>query len=341
MTRHFDPDNARGDGLYGLPHTPDEAGVVILPVPWEATASYGTGTARAAEAILAASPQVDLLDRETGRPYEAGIAMLPVSEEVARWNERARALAEPILAAGEAGDDPRLLEALQHVNELSGEMNRFVHGEATTWLDRGKLVGVLGGDHSAPFGLIRALAERDPGFGILHIDAHHDLRAAYEGFTWSHASIFHNVMERLPGVARLVQFGIRDFGNEEAAYAEAHADRIGVLYDADARARLLDGESWSALVDPLLDTLPERVYVSFDIDGLDPALCPHTGTPVPGGLSFPEATSLLRKVAAARTVIGFDLCEVAPDPTGATDWDANVGMRVLYKLIGFALASRA
>jgi agmatinase len=88
--------------------------------------------------------------------------------------------------------------------------------------------------------------------------------------------------------------------------------------------------------------LPPRVWVSFDIDGLDPALCPNTGTPVPGGLSFAEAVGLLRLLTASgRKVVGFDLSEVAPGPDGRSRWDANVGARVLYKLIGFALMSQA
>jgi len=337
----FNPDNALGDGIYGLPHSPEEAEVVLLPVPWEATASYGTGTAAGPAAILEASPHLDLLDRETGTPWEAGIAMLSESAEVAAWNREARALAEPVLAARHPGGDAGLLAKTARVNELGGQLNHWVYDQASTWLDREKLVGVVGGDHAVPFGLIRAAAERHPGMGILHMDAHCDLRLTFEGFTWSHGSVFRNVMDRLDEVSRLVQVGIRDYCREEMDYVEAQSGRVHTVFDADLRRGLQGGASWDSLVDPVIAELPETVYVSFDIDGLEPSLCPHTGTPVPGGLGFSEATSLLRKVAeTGRRVVGFDLCEVAPDPTGLTRLDAVVGARVLYKLIGFALLSR-
>jgi agmatinase len=104
----------------------------------------------------------------------------------------------------------------------------------------------------------------------------------------------------------------------------------------------MEGESWGRLVGRIVAELPRDVYISFDIDGLDPALCPHTGTPVPGGLSFAEVSALLRAVVTSgRQILGFDLSEVAPDGPGGSEWDANVGARVLYKLIGFALLSRA
>src|SRR5262249_35427982 len=155
-------------------------------------------------------------------------------------------------------------------NALCEGMNAWVYRNARTWLDKEKLVGVIGGDHSAPFGLFRALAERHEGLGILHLDAHADLRQAYEGFTWSHASIMYNAMERLPGISRLVQVGIRDFGQREDAYIKESKGRIRTFFDPDLRAALLSGESWRALVCTAIDLLPAKVHLSFDIDGLDP-----------------------------------------------------------------------
>lgn len=101
------------------------------------------------------------------------------------------------------------------------------------------------------------------------------------------------------------------------------------------------GESWHSLCERIVARLPQQVYVSFDIDGLAPQYCPHTGTPVPGGLTFDEAVYLLSRVAASgRRIVGFDLCEVAPAPSGEDEWDANVGARMLYKLCLFALSSK-
>ncbi len=338
----FDPDApASGSGLYGLPHSPDDAGVVIIPVPWEATVSYRAGTARGPAAILAASRQVDLTDRETGTPYAAGIAMLPEDSEIKAWSERARALAAPIIEAGGAGGLAGPAKNLAEVNRLGERLNERVRATAEAWLGRGKLVGLVGGDHSTPFGLIAALAARHPGMGILHLDAHADLREAYEGFTFSHASIMFNVMARIPGVTRLVQVGVRDFGRGEADAIAKAKGRIVTCFENDLQRGLLAGKSFNTLIKPCIAKLPKAVYLSFDIDGLDPQLCPHTGTPVPGGLSFAQACALIRMVAeSGRTIVGFDLNEVAPGPDG-DEWDANVGARLLYKQIGWALKSRA
>ena len=130
--------------------------------------------------------------------------MLPISGEIARQGAEARELALPVIEAGAPGNDPALHEAAKRVNALCDSMNEWVFGTASSWLDRGKLVGAVGGDHSIAFGTILAAAERNPGLGVLHLDAHTDLRPAYEGFASSHASVMHNVLE-LPAVGKIVQ----------------------------------------------------------------------------------------------------------------------------------------
>lgn len=332
----FDPSGpASFDGIYGLPFTAEEARVVVLPVPWEPTTSYRKGTAGGPAAILEASRQVDLFDLENGKPYEAGIALLPTDERIVRWNQEARDLAQPIIDAGGA-ETPELVEALARVNARSQDLSRVVEEIADGWISKGKLVAVLGGDHSSPLGLIRACAKRYPGLGILHVDAHADLRDAYEGFVESHASIMFNVHETIPAVAKIVQVGIRDFSAEEHALATG-SRRIEAYFDADLARRAFEGEPFVRVLAEIVGHLPDHVYVSFDIDGLDPSLCPNTGTPVPGGLSFQQANALLRAVRkSGRKIVGFDLNEV-----GAEEWDANVGARLLYKMIGHALASHA
>jgi agmatinase len=338
----FDPDAAAPEdaGLFGLPFTPEASRVVILPVPFEATTSYGGGTANGPEAVLAASHQVDLFDLDYGRIYRHGIAMLPIPDEVRAWNDAARALAEPVIAHGGAGGVPELESRLAQMNDYSARLNAWVRETASRWLDAGHIVGVLGGDHAVPWGNIAAHAERHPGLGILHLDAHADLRVAYEGFTDSHASIMHNVLTRIPGVAKLVQVGIRDFGEAEYRTIVESGGRVQTFFDADLARRRFEGVAFARVVDELIAPLPEKVYLSFDIDGLDPTLCPHTGTPVPGGLQFQEAAHVLLSLArSGREIVGFDLCEVSPGPDG-DEWDANVGARLLYKMIGATLRSR-
>jgi agmatinase len=341
----FDPDGAAtGDGLFGLPTTVADAALVVIPVPFDATTSYRPGTASGPAAVLEASRQVDLEDLQYGPIWRAGIAMQPIPRAIAALSRRARRAAEPVIRAGGARPgNAAHARALAAVNAASARVNAHVAREAARVLARGAVPAVLGGDHASPFGLIEQLARRHPGMGVLQIDAHADLRDAYEGFAWSHASIFHNVMTRLPGVARLVQVGVRDFGAGERAFERASRGRVRCFHDQTLRDRQAAGGArgtWAAICREIVAALPKDVYISFDIDGLAPDLCPGTGTPVPGGLAFPEACHLLAAVArSGRRVVGFDLCEVAP-ARGDGEWNANVGARVLYKLIGCALASR-
>ncbi len=335
----FDPDAAAapGAGIFGLPFTPRESRVIVVPVPFEATTSYGGGTSRGPAAVLEASRQVDLHDQETGEPYRQGIAMLPIPAAIQRWNREATRLAAPVIQSGGVTNRSNT-KAAAKVNAFGERVNGWVYQMTSSLLDERKLPVILGGDHSVPFGAIRAYAERFPGIGILHLDAHADLRQSYEGFTWSHASIFHNVMTRIESVRKLVQVGVRDLGRAENRMIEESKGRIVTFFDARLAARKESGVPFATLADEIVSHLPEDIYLSWDIDGLDPTLCPATGTPVPGGLSWNEAIGLLRAVhRSGKRIIGLDLCEVSP---GTTEWDANVGARLLYKMIGFALLTQ-
>lgn len=339
MKAVFDADAAAapGSGIFGLPFTREQASIVLLPVPFDATTSYRPGTADGPEAVLRASAQVDLYDRAFGRIYEQGIFMEPAAEWVRALSKAAAASAKPVIEAG--GADPENEQhraALEAVNQACERVNEFVYEHTRGVLREGKVPGLVGGEHSTPFGAIRAVAEAHPGVGILHIDAHMDLRDAFEGFAWSHASIMHNVISKVPGVGKLVSVGIRDFGERELEFAQANKGRVKIYYDEDV-AMAGAGQKVRALMRKIVSKLPQKVYISFDIDGLDPSMCPHTGTPVPGGLGFQQAAWLLEAVVEAeKQVVGFDLVEVAPGPEDEPDWDANVGARVLYKLCGAA-----
>jgi agmatinase len=198
-------------------------------------------------------------------------------------------------------------------------------------------VGLIGGDHSTPYGYIKALAESHSSFGILHIDAHCDLRVAYEGFKYSHASIMYNVMSTTPEVKQLAQVAIRDYCEDEIAYAESDS-RIVQYPDHLLAERKFNGESWASICDSIIEGLPEKVYVSLDIDGLSSENCPNTGTPVAGGMTYNEVVFLLKRIhEKGRTIIGFDLTEVVPH--GENSVDANVGARILFKLCGQAIVS--
>lgn len=346
MAPTFDPGAAAapGSGIFGLPHSAAEAAVHVLPVPFDATTSYRKGAARGPAAVLRASRQIDLYDLAFGRFYERGIHLLPADARIAGLEEEGCRLAQPVIdAGGDLAAAPGLAEKLERVNAIGAELNAIVRAGTDAILAAGKLPAVLGGDHAISFGAFQAAAERCPGLGLLHFDAHADLREAYEGFAWSHASILHNALERLDGIACLVQVGIRDLSEEEHAYLRGSKGRASALFDREWAEAKLAGEDLRALVRQTIARLPREVWVTFDVDGLDPTLCPGTGTPVPGGLTWHEAMLWLEELARSKKrVVGLDLVEVAPgyEPEGGDSWDAVVGARLLYKLIGAALASR-
>ncbi len=335
----FDPNApaSQDSGIFGLPFSVDEAKLVLIPVPWEATTSYGGGTSKGPEAIYKASKQVDLFDIDLGSFFEAGINMLEIPKDIQKWNDLAKKSAQQVIKAiYKNKEDADSQKALVLVNDYSLKVNEYTYQTTKHWLNEGKLVGLIGGDHSCPFGGIKAFLEKYPNMGILHIDAHADLRHAYEGFEDSHASIMYNVITKTP-LKTLIQVGIRDFCEEEYDFIQAHSERIHTFFDTQLAEQKMQGQSWSTLCDDIIEKLPKEVFISFDIDGLDPRFCPNTGTPVPGGLEFCEVLYLFKKVAqSGRKIIGFDLNEVSP---GETEWDANVGARILYKLCGWTLRS--
>ena len=337
----FDP-SGMGDAngnIYGLPFESHEANLVILPVPWEVTVSYQAGTATAPEAILQASYQVDLFDPFVKDAWKLGIAMKEINRDVFEKGSALRQEAEFYInkLSQETDSDEKvtLKEILKKINAAGNELNQWVKNESLELLNQNKIVALLGGDHSTPLGLMQALAEKHRAFGILHIDAHADLREAYEGFEFSHASIMFNAI-KIPQVTHLVQVGIRDFCEAENNLIQSDK-RITTIFDRDIKHQQYEGSSWASICDNIVETLPEKVYLSFDIDGLDPKLCPNTGTPVPGGLELEQAIYLIEKlVYSGRTIIGFDLNEVVP---GDDEWDANVGARLLYRLANMCLVS--
>jgi agmatinase len=322
--------------LFGLPVEPDTADLIIIPIPWEVTVTYKAGTAGAPAAVLQASNQIDLFHHFIAEAWKIPVAMLPVSDNLNLENKSLRSLALTHIQALESGNDSDTGKVITtKINEACENLNIYIKSQAQNLLRAGKLVAVLGGDHSTPLGLLRALAEKYERFGILQFDAHADLRKAYEGFTYSHGSIMFNAL-KLPAVSRMVQVGIRDYCEEELQMMQRAGGRVKTFFDPDIKSQMAEGITWKQICDKIIQELPPLVYVSFDIDAFNPALCPNTGTPVPGGLEFDQATYLIRQVVkSGRKIIGFDLCEV-----GNQEWDASVGARMLWELSQFALSSR-
>ncbi len=340
--KNFNPNGVGvlGEGFFSLPCSIDSSRIVLISVPWDVTVSYGAGTASAPEQMLEASSQLDLYDMSAHDAWRQGIATLPIDQSIALLSKELRPIAERIISHLESGGslfDNFIASDRLRVNSGSQEMNDYVYREAYDLLEKGKIVGLVGGDHSTPYGAVKALAQYHNDFGILHIDAHRDLREAYEGFEYSHASIMYNVLRDIEQVERVVQVGVRDFCDDEQRLAE-ESDRVVSFDDHTLSRGRFEGDSWGAQCRRIVDALPQKVYVSFDIDGLDIGCCPHTGTPVPGGMSFNEAIYLLEMVVdSGREIIGFDVVEVA---SGGEDLvDLVVGARVLYKLCCLTIIS--
>lgn len=273
----------------------DSAQFHVIPMPLERTVSYGAGTAAGPQAIIAASNELERLCQGI-EPCAKGIhTQTPVDCE---------------------GPLPEVME------RLASRTQAVVEG--------GGIPVTLGGEHSLSFGAVtgvmRALAARHPGerIGLVQVDAHADLRVAYQGEKHSHASVMHLLAEE--GV-RLAQFGVRALSSDEAASREANG-----VFCADAEELVTTGLH---AVD-LPDDFPELVYVSFDVDGLDPSCMPATGTPVPGGLGFYQALHLVEHALGGRRCVGLDVVELAPN--GQEAWDFTAAL-VAYRLMAAALSN--
>jgi agmatinase len=321
--------------IFGLPFTAEQSEIIIIPVPWEVTVSYGAGASDGPEAVLDASFQVDLNHQEFPELWKLGMYFDEAPEHWKINSNRYKTLAQPIIEALEGGEDlnnhPNLVADLNAINKVCRELHTEVKEKVLFWMQKGKKVVLLGGDHSTPLGYYEALASVHDNYGILHLDAHMDLRIAYEGFTYSHASIMYNALQ-IPQISKIVQVGIRDFCEQEVAVVQQSKGRVLINTSADLQAESFEGKTWAEQCDAIIASLPQKVCISFDIDGMFQWYAPSTGTPVPGGFSFEQATYLFNKLAeSGKEIIGFDLVEVAP---GETDWDGNVGARMLFHMCG-------
>jgi agmatinase len=332
----FDPNCASNptNNIFGFPITEEEARLVILPVPWEVTVSYSAGTARATEHIFKASMHVDVFDADYPHTWRKGYYMRPFDKKVLMKSDYLRKEAELYIDYISRGEELKknafMCKSLKDINEGGVFLNSWVFEQTKSLMNKDKLVALLGGDHSTSFGYMKAIGEKHGDFGVLQIDAHFDLRKSYEHFVYSHASIMYNALNEIPQLKKLVQVGIRDYSQEEWDYAHSNSDRITTFFDKHIREKLFEGITWKQIADDIINQLPEKVYLSFDIDGLDPKLCPNTGTPVHGGFEADQVFYLLRRMLeSGRQLIGFDLVEIG---IGENGWDSNVGARTLLKL---------
>ncbi|HPI55246.1 MAG TPA: agmatinase family protein [Chitinophagaceae bacterium] len=332
------------NNIFGLPSTEENSKLIIVPLPWEVTVSYRNGTARGPEKIKEASYQIDLCDPDAMNYWSEGYFMPEANKDIIKKNDFLRHCAELIISnlseGGVTEENSQLKKKLEQINIGCKELNDWVQQTAKAHFANGKLVAIVGGDHSTPLGLIKAVGEQFGDFGILQIDAHADLREAYEGFVYSHASIMYNVLKEVPQMKKLVQVGVRDFCDEEYELIQKES-RIKTYFDQGIKERIYEGDSWKMICDEIIEQLPPLVYISFDIDGLDPKLCKNTGTPVQGGFEAEQIQYLFKKlVASGRRIIAFDLNEVSCGEDSQDSIDASIGARILYRMCNMFLKSQ-
>ncbi|MEY2901778.1 MAG: hypothetical protein RLY89_884 [Bacteroidota bacterium] len=331
------------NNIFGLPSNEAESLLVVLPVPWEVTVSYGAGTSRAPEHVFKASIQVDLFNKDVHDGWKTGFFMREIDKKLLLKSDYLRKEAElyiDYISKGEKVEDNKFMtKSLKDINEGGAYMNDWVYQHSKELLEKGKLVALLGGDHSISLGYLKALAEKHGQFGVLQIDAHCDLRKQYESFLYSHASIMYNALQEVPHLAKLVQVGVRDFCDEEWELVCNSQGRVVTYFDQSIKERQYEGETWKSISDEIIGQLPQKVYLSFDIDGLDRKYCPNTGTPVQGGFETEEILYLVKKILdSGRQLIGFDLVELG---VGQNDWDSNVGAHLLWRLCNLMVKSPA
>ncbi|MFA6925101.1 MAG: agmatinase family protein [Bacteroidales bacterium] len=329
------------NNIFGFPYTEDNAQIILISVPWDVTTSYRAGTSEGPGAILKVSPQLDFYDPIFKNAWKMGVFMNEIPEYWKNKNNELRKKSEfyiSKLASGkEIENNKQLIRIKNEINEWSKKLNEWVKEQSLKFLNKNKLVGIIGGEHSVSLGLIKAISEKYNSFGILQIDAHADLRVAYEGFEFSHASSMNNAI-KCKEVKKLVQVSVRDYCEDESEIIKKSKGRIICYTDEAIKSELYKGKTWNSICNKIIKELPENIYLSFDIDGLNPMLCPNTGTPVPGGMEFEQAIYLLNKIVEAnKKIIGFDLCEVAPSENN--DWDGNAGARLIFRICNFMAKS--
>jgi agmatinase len=338
--RNFDPNGVgnTSNNIFGLPFDVSESRIVFIPIPWDVTVSSAEGTSLGPSNIFESSFQIDLFDPFQPNSWKHGMAMEKIDPEIIAHSKYFRKKASRYINFLEQGGDVEsnesMAEIVNEINDACESLCLEIEMKALQYLDNNQIPCIVGGEHSVSLGLLRALAREKPGFGILQIDAHADMREAYQGFEYSHASIMYNALHT-EGIEQIVQVGIRELCPEEIKTLSKNPKKIKTYFDRDISSRMFEGETWMDICNEIAEKLPEMVYISFDVDGLSPSLCPTTGTPVPGGLTYNQAIYLLETlVAKGKQIIGADLVE-----TGPTTMDGIISTRILYRLAGILIKS--
>ncbi|MBE6193869.1 MAG: agmatinase [Rikenellaceae bacterium] len=334
-------DNDNG-GYYFSDATPTaDAPIVLVSAPWAVTSAAGQGAAYTPDAIIDASTHLSLYDVVSNTSIDGKVATAEVDYDLQESSLQLGGDAAKVVAHIEDGGaltGDYFARKVVRINLGFRDMHRSVGKRVFRFASKGKIVGIVGGDHSVAFGAVRSISSVYPQMGVLFVDAHSDLRPSGRIFDYSHLSVARNIVDEIPAVSKLVQVGVRDMSREEIDFAQSHP-KVTMFCHEKLTAERFSGRSWGEVCDDVVAQLPDKVYISFDIDALSPECCPHTKRPVAGGMTFDEAVCLINRVAeSGREIVGFDLTEIVPVMESGVD--AAVGARMLVKLCAAALCSK-
>ncbi|MBQ2365284.1 MAG: arginase family protein [Alistipes sp.] len=331
------PDNGN---YFGFPVEPNDAALVLLSAPWDATTSMRVGSSYAPDAIIEASRRIDLYDPVSPDSWRKGVATAPIDYTIQDLSLNLHSDAERVMKLhDELGmsvlENIIYTRSLRRVNEGMAEMNKNIYAQSAEWVNKGKIVGLVGGDQSTSYGLVKAIGQKYGEFGMLHIDSKVNLRDKFCGFDFSYASIMHDLLRDVEQIKSLVSVGVREFSPIEWQRAQEN-ERVKLFTGQQIWSSHFEGVNWSTICNQIIAELPEKVYIALDIDGLTMDCSPHTGTIISGGLRFPEVVYLLDKlVNSGRQIVGFDLSGVVPCHNDKVD--ALVAARLLFKMCGISL----
>ena len=301
----------------------------IYPVPWDITTTCQNGTAKGSNKIKQVIHQVDdihpfssnmkniVFESASNRIIDLQSSYADISRDIINTCNQGKAL------------NQNQKTALHDINKASYEMNQIVYSDCLDLLEKGPMI-LCGGEHGVGIGYIQALAQKNKNFGILQIDAHMDCRIQYFGYDYSHASVITHYAN-IPEVSAITQLGIRDYDASEVDFQKKSKKQFHVFKDYDCHKRLFEGDTWKMITTEIVDSLPENVVISLDIDGLSLDLSSASGTPVPGGVTWNQLIYLLECISQHKTLIGAELVEVRTESDNHI-WPTLVGAKIMILL---------
>ncbi len=335
--KKFNPsDQAMPGKIFGMPHSKDDAMMHVFPINSAITVSGTEGAENGPDGLLEGSACIELFNKNYRRDaYLPGMYLLEKDNAIGDLHKKGRNIFLELIKTDL--EIARTFDA-DKVNEFCELLNSRVENWIKKSLDDGHIVAAIGGCHGSIYGAVAAHAKKYKDFTLLMIDAHLDLRKAYEGVTYSHASVMWNILNNIPEVKHLVCVGIRSYGLDEYDFVRDNRNRVSVYYADDMQeSQDKKSASWRDICQIIVNSIPtEDVYLSFDHDGFEVHLCSSTGTPVPGGLSMWQAKVLIETIAREKRIIGFDLNEMVPN----TQVDRNSAAEIFYHMYYWTMVSR-